>query len=566
MSGASSRRFACDRCQASKQRCLRREDRDAERCDRCTQANVQCITTRAAPTFQIFSYSGKKRARKRSRLDSPEAQRPVGSNPGFRRRDPSLDQDCLHPPVDDGADTSPANMLMDLFADTPPTTRKTSGMTTFSSPQDMPSDHWGEQHLSVPVVSDNLPGLSMAPLTLNTNCDFSWDVENIMLNDFVFPDMEERSTRPQDSNEGLQEIISPRATCFPSQISPPQPLPRSVSISETSAYILPSFPIAERSKETGRDDEFAGTPADAFGKQHHKAKGRGLITARETETHAQALTKLNLSLIEQLDHIKEGLPHVTFGTLTLPINETGTAVTPLGNILNDTKRFLNILTRMNESTRGSRTVASSHKASKHNVSAYETPETQNSSSTASSSSSAYSSTASSSPESVVSPVSPELIGINTGTEQRHDTTVLLLILTCYINVVRLYVVLFTQTLDFLEDVSASEDSAFGLLPGLCFGNFPIQSRSLQVAMLIQIVTNLLEKTESQLGLPSECRISSRERHKNCGLISDDDFSRMAKAMMKREEYGRPENGKGGIKALRRYIRKVKELSRENMTT
>ncbi|KAK8038628.1 hypothetical protein PG993_007039 [Apiospora rasikravindrae] len=52
LSGISSRRFACDRCRASKAKCLR-QNLDQARCDRCSRIDSQCVTT---PVFRIRSW------------------------------------------------------------------------------------------------------------------------------------------------------------------------------------------------------------------------------------------------------------------------------------------------------------------------------------------------------------------------------------------------------------------------------------------------------------------------------------------------------------------------------
>ncbi|MCJ1306502.1 hypothetical protein MMC25_000145 [Agyrium rufum] len=103
-----------------------------------------------------------------------------------------------------------------------------------------------------------------------------------------------------------------------------------------------------------------------------------------------------------------------------------------------------------------------------------------------------------------------------------DSTSLLLILTTYTHFLRLYVVLLAHMCEFLKELSDGDDPYLCPLPGLSFSNFPLQSGDLQTIILIQIITNLIERTERLLGLPREFRINPRG---GCpeGLSSDDDF-------------------------------------------
>lgn len=74
---------------------------------------------------------------------------------------------------------------------------------------------------------------------------------------------------------------------------------------------------------------------------------------------------------------------------------------------------------------------------------------------------------------------------------------------------------------------------------------------------------MLERVESLLGLPAEFRINHREDDGN-GLLKNQGLVEIAATMLSKEELRCSENGKGGIKALRSYIRKSKQLLRENI--
>lgn len=63
-----------------------------------------------------------------------------------------------------------------------------------------------------------------------------------------------------------------------------------------------------------------------------------------------------------------------------------------------------------------------------------------------------------------------------------------------------------------------------------------------------------------LGLPRELRVGTREDGHG-GLLNQDGFLEIAKAMIRKEDRGLPEEGKGGIRSLRRDIKKSKKLLR-----
>jgi hypothetical protein len=83
-------------------------------------------------------------------------------------------------------------------------------------------------------------------------------------------------------------------------------------------------------------------------------------------------------------------------------------------------------------------------------------------------------------------------------------------------------------------------------------------------MIIHMVTNTFERMESLLGLPREFRIGTRDDGGNGGLLRGDGLVEMARSMLQKEDVERPEEGKGGIKSLRRDIKKAKRLLRDRI--
>lgn len=82
-------------------------------------------------------------------------------------------------------------------------------------------------------------------------------------------------------------------------------------------------------------------------------------------------------------------------------------------------------------------------------------------------------------------------------------------------------------------------------------------------MFIQIATNLFEKIESLLGLPQGLRVTVRDG-KPEGLLSEEDFAEVVKAVLAKDELGQPEHGKGGVKSLRKNMKQAMQLLRESI--
>jgi hypothetical protein len=73
--------------------------------------------------------------------------------------------------------------------------------------------------------------------------------------------------------------------------------------------------------------------------------------------------------------------------------------------------------------------------------------------------------------------------------------------------------------------------------------------------------------EKLLGLPRDLQISSRGRDHH-GLLSDAHFIPILEGVMRKEEAPTgsqpPEKGVGGVKALRRSMKRAKQLLRDNI--
>lgn len=82
-------------------------------------------------------------------------------------------------------------------------------------------------------------------------------------------------------------------------------------------------------------------------------------------------------------------------------------------------------------------------------------------------------------------------------------------------------------------------------------------------MIIQLLTNVLERIESLLGLPLELCIGTREPADG-GLFVREGMLTLAESMVRMEDTGWPEDGKGGVRSLRRDMERAKELLRSRI--
>ena len=90
------------------------------------------------------------------------------------------------------------------------------------------------------------------------------------------------------------------------------------------------------------------------------------------------------------------------------------------------------------------------------------------------------------------------------------------------------------------------------------------SGNLQATLFIQIVTSLFEEVESLMGLPPEFRFDHHAKNRS-GLLNHEDFAGIIEVVIGKEELRQPAPGvTGGIKTLRRSVKRAKELLRDNI--
>ncbi|ROW15155.1 hypothetical protein VPNG_03108 [Cytospora leucostoma] len=360
---------------------------------------------------------------------------------------------------------------------------------------------------------------------------------------------------------------------LPGDLSATAPTPTSIQLTLPSASLYPTSRdnLQSRVGSTTACDSSHFVPS---GKPEAQGGEASDVNVEPMETPIQRLLNIDYRLITLLERLDKGLPNVTMDTLVSPIDESKSPTPAVDDILNSTREYIDILKilagiylqstscSVTPGSRGPNTSPSDQRPS-------DPTRTSGNDSIAESPADTVSS-------SIPSP--PSSRSVQAGLSL--DTPSLLLILTTYIHILRLYLIISAHIHQYLKEVAESNDPNLCPVPGLSFSSFPIrklsnlstsnhtlklrtESGNLQTIILIQIITSLFERMETLLGLPREFRMSAR-RGEPQGLLSQQEFMELARTIIKRDDRGSPEHGRGGIKALRRNISEVKQLLKESI--
>ena len=202
-----------------------------------------------------------------------------------------------------------------------------------------------------------------------------------------------------------------------------------------------------------------------------------------TQGHIEEISRINLDLTTQMVRMVKGPPHVNLKTIIAPdcgkTNPSGALTTPLEDLLTTTRQYLDVLGLVAETSRprlptnGSnppRPSGSGRLYGDSRSSSTSSAASTSGSSTDSHEDSRYSWSSESPSTSTATQASSA-----GGSHAPVDTSTLLLILACYIHILRLHVALFLHIQEYLQLISESDDRTINPLPGLCgFDNFPLR--------------------------------------------------------------------------------------------
>ncbi|KAI1800176.1 hypothetical protein F4811DRAFT_567311 [Daldinia bambusicola] len=279
--------------------------------------------------------------------------------------------------------------------------------------------------------------------------------------------------------------------------------------------------------------------------------GRGIS---ESDTHR--LAKINLDLVKLLGQIGRGSPEINFNTLVAPIDTSdGFSGTLIHSVLKSSRAFVDVISGLSDVNKK----PASHGSSPR------TPESRSDSGTdsltrghSSPHSSEYLGRTQATP-SLVSAIGP-------ASRRSLGSTTLMHILISYIHIIQLHLIIFTHSYENLLEISKSDVPSLHELPGVDFGSFPLQSGNLQATLFIQVIISLFENVENLLGIPQEFQLdNTRRTMSHGGLLSELEFATILRAILAKEELiCKPDRGKGGVNALRRYINETRQLLRDSI--
>ncbi|KAI1449466.1 hypothetical protein F5Y02DRAFT_211617 [Annulohypoxylon stygium] len=312
---------------------------------------------------------------------------------------------------------------------------------------------------------------------------------------------------------------SPRANSSPTFQPQPQPSPESISQSQCHLNHW--------------DNVVPFSPDGVIATQDQDVQAGSAIPG---EVHIQRLSSINLNLARILGHVGQGSPKISLKTLISPINDY--ISTPVYSITDGTRELIDILRGLSGAIRRPKSTSSEGPEAIRNetvsITSYDLD-------------------------------SPPIMPSTNGPTTTLDATTLLLILTSYIHVTRLFLIVFAHTYECLREISKSDKPSLCAIPGIDFGDVPLQSGNLQATMFLEIVNNLFQRIESLIGIPQQLRVSKRGSDGD-GLLSDEEINGTLKMMISKEELVyQPEYGKGGAKALRTFLEMTGQILREKIS-
>ncbi|KAK3369912.1 hypothetical protein B0H63DRAFT_304330 [Podospora didyma] len=539
--GVSSRRSACDRCRGQKLRCLREGADPDGRCDRCAKADAQCVTS---PIYHMRNYS----------IQQDDAPITASSSHKRRRQDTYRGRDIDQQPQQ-------SQQRQQLPSQAPSTVGPAVSPNTFEWPQSV--DPFGRSPNNVEPSSTGFSPPSWSTLVDSMVAQPSASAP---------PPVAVHSWDAGDLNE-LEQILAAdgAARPFASFDKSNKPTRGDDNSNNTPSSSGPPLQQPTADPQTGgpwmgyRDDVLADSSLGAFSSLGlGMLKDSGPPASSESTRHTEVLSRLNLDLVKQLKRMAKGPPSITMKTIiaadcTSP-SDLGEITTPLEDILSSTRQFLDVLGHIAGSPSVPTPAVTNAGSS---MPQYQKPTVSSAStSSASQDDSSLSSSSASSPG--PSP-QPSNSSTASGPKNYPDMSTLLLVLICYVHVLRLHVALFAHIRDYLQILAESENRTLPTLPGGLpgFDNFPVESGNLQATMIIHYVANTLDKIETLLGLPRELRIGTREDSSH-GLLRNERFLEVAESVIRKEDVGREVEGKGGIRSLRRNMKKSKRLLRSRI--
>lgn len=150
---------------------------------------------------------------------------------------------------------------------------------------------------------------------------------------------------------------------------------------------------------------------------------------------------------------------------------------------------------------------------------------------------------------------------------KTDTPTMLLILTCYLHLTRMYSTLLSNIHNSLLSFRSTATPLPAPLPSLRIGSFSLHPYpNLQVTILLEVSVHLLGQFEEALGLPYECRVRSRPEgggrdgsvSSGC-IIGGSGPTKWMETLMRLEQSERETRGTGDTMPLKELVVSVRRL-------
>ncbi|KAJ5553984.1 hypothetical protein N7513_003943 [Penicillium frequentans] len=140
-----------------------------------------------------------------------------------------------------------------------------------------------------------------------------------------------------------------------------------------------------------------------------------------------------------------------------------------------------------------------------------------------------------------------------------DIQTALVILTCYIQIIQIYNILFSRVGESLSEMSYQSISSLQSVPGLQLGGFPVQYGNLQIKILVQVIMHFLCHIERLLGTPAEFRLDPASGSKD-GLLSSPELTALLRMVMSQKD-DKESDGMGvrHILSLRKNLEKIQQM-------
>ncbi|KAI9641170.1 hypothetical protein NHQ30_010600 [Ciborinia camelliae] len=408
--GVSSRRSACDRCRGQKLRCLR-EQADQQSCDRCVRADAEC---RTSPVFRVRSYAGDTAFGSTNSVGEKEREQ---KRVRIRHANAPQQQSQRKPPVI-----------------TPQTSHE---LDTVAFPETMHPTTCFEETTSMTLFGTSPPSSTRAMYSedfsiSNTMNGMHWEAEDPLFHDMILPDAMDDTLDLFGSTDSSLENSRSQASMFVQDLASQPGLPSISSPQKPTSAFTSDLNNTECSSNNILAMQAESTIICKS--LENQATGSIIVDKMAEKSYSQRLAKINLDFISLLSLIDgTGSSTEIVEMLVEPVDEFVSPRTRSDDILNSTRDFLEILSVI-----------------------------------------ARSSTTSSPTNSLHSSTSNPLSTSDVQTCPKLDFASLLLILTSYINMLQLYVVLFSHVHGFLKEISDSDDPSLCPLPGLSFCSFPLR--------------------------------------------------------------------------------------------